>query len=414
MAAATRAGECGLQVGIVDDNVILGGQIWRPSLGTAPEPECSMWSERLQSAGVTVLRGRVFQQLGAGLLLAEHADCLYEIKYRELILATGAREKFLPFPGWTLQNVVGAGGLQAIVKSGLALQGKRVVVCGSGPLLFAVTAYLLKQGADVPLVGEQASWKNLARFGLMLLRYPRKIVQALRFKRELSGVAFRANCWPVAAHGKSMVESISISQGGRILNIDCDYLACGFHLVPNIELPLLLGCRIENGCVRVDHFQGTTVAETFCAGEPTGIGGVELALVEGQISGLAAAGCTSDAEDLFREREKLRRFARGLERAFSLRPELRGLPSPETTVCRCEDVSYSRLRQYTSCREAKLQSRFGMGPCQGRVCGPAASFLLQWDADSVRPPILPVRLESMASRSDTTNQRGFAPGGGLS
>jgi D-hydroxyproline dehydrogenase subunit alpha len=397
MAAATRAGEAGLQVGIVDDNFILGGQIWRQSLGAAPESECATWSERLRAAGASVIRGRVFQQPEAGLLLAEHADGLYELGYRKLILATGAREKFLPFPGWTLPNVVGVGGLQAMVKSGLPVRGKRVVLCGSGPLLLAVAAYLLKHGADVPLVGEQASWKDLSRFGLMLLQYPSKITQALRLKQQLRGVAFKANCWPVAVHGESAVESVSISQGGRVVKLECDYLACGFHLVPNLELPRLVGCRIDNDCVVIDRLQRTTVAETFCAGEPTGIGGLELALVEGQIAGLAAAGRTSNAEELFPEREKLHRFARSLARTFHLRPELRALPSPDTTVCRCEDVSYSRLRQYTSCREAKLQSRFGMGPCQGRICGPAANFLLRWDADSMRPPILPVRVGSMAA-----------------
>jgi len=178
--------------------------------------------------------------------------------------------------------------------------------------------------------------------------------------------------------------------------IACDYLACGFHLVPNIQLQSLLGCKVSGGYVQVDDFQQTSVPGVFCAGEPTGIGGVELALVEGEIAGLAAAGKTMQARKLFAARSKARWFAQMLDRTFRLRPELRDMPSPDTIVCRCEDVRYAQLQQHTSWRAAKLHSRCGMGPCQGRVCGPATQFLFQWDPDSVRPPVFPARVESLA------------------
>ena len=99
--------------------------------------------------------------------------------------------------------------------------------------------------------------------------------------------------------------------------IACDYLACGFHLVPNSELAMLLGCRVQDDLVQVDDYQQTSVPGIFCAGEPTGIGGLELSLVEGQIAGLAAAGRETAAQPLFAEREKLRKFARVLDRTFS-------------------------------------------------------------------------------------------------
>jgi hypothetical protein len=121
-----------------------------------------------------------------------------------------------------------------------------------------------------------------------------------------------------------------------------------------------------------------------------------LAVVEGQIAGFAAAKETARAQELLGERRKARGFARLLERTFRLRAELRDLPAAETIVCRCEDVAYSRLREHKTWREAKLQTRFGMGPCQGRVCGPATEFLFHWTPDSVRPPAYPVRVESMA------------------
>ena len=398
MAAAVCAAECGARVAIVDDNPRLGGQIWRGESEHGTRSEAARWLSRQEAAGVVLLCGmRVFHQPEAGVLLAETTDNLYELRYQKLVLATGARERFLPFPGWTLPNVMGAGGLQAMVKCGLPISGKRVVVAGTGPLLLAVAAYLRKHLAKIPIICEQASWSNLARFGVALLGQPGKIAQGLGFKRELAGVPFATSSWPVAAYGQKAVENVIICQRGKIRTVPCDYLACGFHLIPNIELPLLLGCRIRNGYVQVNHFQETSEPAIFCAGEPTGIGGVELAVVEGQIAGLSAAGSTAEAREHFGERERLRWFANVLEKTFRLRPELKGLSSPDTLVCRCEDVPYSRLRPYTSWRAAKLQTRCGMGPCQGRVCGPATQFLFHWDPESVRPPIFPTRIESLAA-----------------
>ena len=404
VAAAVRASECGAKVAIVDDNANLGGQIWRKALTLsedAPPTEAAKWYERLQRANVSVLCGnRVFHQPGPGVLLAEGGDDLLELQYRNLVIATGARERFLPFPGWTLPNVMGAGGLQAIVKSGLPIHGKRVVVAGSGPLLLAVAAYLRKHGAEIPILCEQASSSSLARFGLALLGNGQKISQAMQLKRDLANVPFAANTWPVAAHGRTSLESVTISRSGRLQEINCDYLACGFHLVPNTELAVLLGCEIRKGFVQVDDFQRTSVPAVFCAGEPTGIGGLELSLIEGEIAGLAAADRLSEAKRLFRKRRKSVQFARSLDHTFSLRPELRKLPSAGTIVCRCEDVSYSRLQGHASWRAAKLHTRCGMGPCQGRICGPATQFLFNWNPDSVRPPIFPVRVQTLAASAE--------------
>jgi len=130
------------------------------------------------------------------------------------------------------------------------------------------------------------------------VRWPAKIVEGVRFKRHLAGVPLAANSWPVAAHGQKILEFVTVSRAGRIEEIPCHYLACGFHLIPNIELPMLLGCSIVNGYVQVDEFQETTVPSIFCAGEPTSIGGVESALIEGQIAGLG--GRDRVVGDLFR------------------------------------------------------------------------------------------------------------------
>jgi NADPH-dependent 2,4-dienoyl-CoA reductase/sulfur reductase-like enzyme len=296
---------------------------------------------------------------------------------------------------------MGAGGLQALVKSGLPIEGKRVVVAGSGPLLLAVAAYLRGRGADVPLIAEQASLKSLSGFGLGLARQPGKVFQAIRLRRQLAGARYLAGCWPVMAEGGDKLSSVTLVRGRRSWQVSCDYLACGFHLLPNLELAQLLGCETVGGRVRVGEFQETSVQHVYCAGESTGIGGLELSLVEGQIAGHAAADSHAKARQLFSLREKQSRFADMLNRTFELREELKTLPAPETIVCRCEDVTFGRLRGYDSWRAAKLQTRCGMGPCQGRVCGAALEFLLNWQPESVRPPAFPVTVESLAAAASS-------------
>ena len=411
LAASFRAAECGLRVGIVDDNPTLGGQIWRGNVEDCTS-EAAAVMEKLSSLNVEMLCGTRVFDVGKNILWAEGVDATYELGFTKLVLATGARERFLPFPGWTLPNVMGAGGLQALVKSGLPIAGKRVVVAGSGPLLLAVAAYLRKHGAEIPIICEQASWSRLAQFGFALLTQSQKIAQGLLLKRDLAGVPFATNSWPIAAQGTDALERVVISRNGRSETIACDYLACGFHLVPNIELAALIGCRLRNGYVVTDEFQETSVPEVYCAGEPTAIGGLELSRVEGEIAGFAIGGNQDAAKKLFPSRRRLQKFATALDRTFQLRPELRGLPSPETIVCRCEDVTYARLKQQKSWRSAKLQTRCGMGPCQARVCGPATQFLFSWLPDSVRPPIFPTRFSTLAAMSsDRQSEHSEVTGG---
>jgi len=402
LAAAWRVARSGLRVSVVDDNSAAGGQIWRGEQAKPSSAEAQEWFERIRSVDIQTITGaRVFQQPEAGLLLAESSEGVCELRFESLVLATGARERFLPFPGWTLPNVMGAGGLQALVKTGLPIEGKRVVVAGSGPLLLAVAAYLRQRGADVLLIAEQASSMQLARFGLGLLT-SEKLSQAWELRKEFSRkgaktqrLRYLSGCWVVQAHGSERLEIVTLVRGGKRWEVACDYLACGFHLVPNIELAELLGCEVKTGSVIVDEYQQTTIPNVYSAGESTGIGGLELSLVEGEIAGLAAAGNRDEARKLFPFREKQRKFADLLNRTFALREELKHLPAAETIVCRCEDVTFERLGGHSSWRAAKLQTRCGMGPCQGRVCGSAVEFLFGWRAESVRPPVLPVRVESL-------------------
>ncbi|MHB8540749.1 MAG: FAD-dependent oxidoreductase [Candidatus Acidiferrales bacterium] len=397
IAAACRAVESGARVGLADNNARPGGQIWRGESQGSCVAEAGNWLRKLAASRVEILPAmEVFAQPRAGRLAAESPDGVSELSYRKLILCTGARERFLPFPGWTLPNVLGAGGLQVLVKSGHAIAGRKVVVAGSGPLLLAVAAYLKEHGADIRVIAEQAPWTQLIRFGLALPFRGQKISQALHLRKQLSGIAYKAGCWVTAAEGDGRVESVTLRTGSKTWKEPCDYLACGFHLTPNTELAALLGCEVRAGFVRADDFQESSIPGIYCAGEPTGIGGAELSIVEGQIAGFAAAGQGQRARKYFGKRKRSHGFSAALERAFALRDELRLLADAETIVCRCEDVKFGRMQRYSSWREAKLQTRCGMGPCQGRICGPAAEFLFSWKVESARPPIFPVSVESLA------------------
>jgi NADPH-dependent 2,4-dienoyl-CoA reductase/sulfur reductase-like enzyme len=286
--------------------------------------------------------------------------------------------------------VFGAGGLQALVKSGLPIKGKRVVVAGTGPLLIEVAAYLQSRGARVLAVAEQAARPALVRF-LMAMRYaPAKVRQAVSLVLK-SGRLVRPDTWVAEAHGGTVLEAVTLTDGHRSWRVGCDYLACGFHLIPNVELAAVLGCRIERGFVWTGDLQETSVPGIFCAGEPTGIGGVDKAIIEGEIAGHGGV-----VAGLRQRRERARRFQAALDIATRLRPEVTRLAREDTIVCRCEDVRFGRIREHADWRSAKLLTRCGMGPCQGRVCGGALEAMLGWRIESVRPPVDPARVGTLA------------------
>ena len=409
IAAAVSAAEAGQHVGLVDDNPAPGGQIWRS--GAHLPAAAQRWRARLDASSVVRLQGwRVFDCPERNLVCAERnaGSCLQsasvgpdenyaELRCGKLILATGARERFLPFPGWTLPNVMGAGGLDAMVRGGLPIAGKRVVIAGTGPLLLAVAAHLAARQAKIAVVCEQASSSRLARFAAHMLTEPAKLWQGAQYRMAIRKTRYLTGAWPIAAQGGDRLRAATLRQGRKQWKVDCDYLACGFHLVPNTELPELLGCHIEDGFVATDETLQTSIPDVYCAGEPTGIGGVELALLEGRIAALAASGKHDAARSLARQRRRKLGFVRALKDACVLGPELRALAADDTIVCRCEDVRHVSLRQHAGWREAKLHTRCGMGPCQGRICGAAAEFLFGWRADSVRPPIFPSSVSSLAS-----------------
>lgn len=410
IAAAAVAAEAGKRVCLLDANAGPGGQVWR---GIGAETAQSYphgarflhWKARLDASECRIWQGyQAVDSPAPGQLRVESETGSRDITFERLILATGARERFLPFPGWTLPGVMGVGGAQALVKSGLNPVGKRVVVAGSGPLLLAVAAGLARTGAEIEGVFEQAPRAQLAPFVLSALpAQPLKLAEGVLYRLRTFGVPYRVDAWVRRAEGRGRVERVWVSVGGKERTIACDWLACGFHLVPNLELPRLLGCEMQAGCVKVDDLQQSSVPGVACVGELTGIGGLEKALVEGEIAGWAATGNRARAFSLAGRRRRQLDFAAHMDRAFALRSELRRLPADSTIVCRCEDVTHRVLDACGGWREAKLHTRCGMGSCQGRVCGAAAEFLYGWGSADARPPVYPAKVSTLAAETDAAS-----------
>ena len=424
MRAAAAAARAGARTLVLDENGAAGGQIWREGATLVEEDAAARQArrarERFEACGAKLWAWTRVFDAGPGALLALRegpgAAELVRVLYSALVLATGARERFLPFPGWTLPGVYGAGGLQALVKGGMPVQGQRVVVAGSGPLLLAVAAHLRGAGARLAGLYEQAPASRLLPFALRVAQDAGRLLQGAGYLWDTRGTRLRTGCWPMEALGRERLEAVRMTDGRRTWTVPCDALACGFHLVPNTELAQLLGCRLRaDGSVETDAV-GRTVGgpeHIFCAGEPTGVGGLELAETEGTLAGAYAAAAAlrmplalrePRRAALLREAARLRAFAAALNHAFAPRRELLRSVTGETIVCRCEDVRFGEIAKYRGWREAKLQTRCGMGPCQGRICGPALHTLLGWKPESVRPPLTPVPVAALTHEWQGSNE----------
>lgn len=399
MSAALAAASSGARIVLLDDNPLPGGQIWRDGPQAHLPKQARQLRERLAASG-NIHRHpgtRVIACSGPRQLLVENADRGWLIDYDKLILCTGARELLLPFPGWTLPGVTGAGGLQALIKGGLPVRGERLVIAGSGPLLLASAATAKHNGAQVLRIAEQATSAAVAGFAVQLPRWPGKLVQSLTlFDRQ-----YRTGTHVVAALGEEKLEGVRLRQQGKIIELACDRLACGFGLIPNTQLGQALGCELAGTALAVDAWQATALADHYAAGECTGFGGSERALVEGEIAGHAAVGNSAAAEQLWPRRARWQGFARALNSAFRLDPQLKALAHADTLVCRCEDVPYAAIAGHTDWRSAKLASRCGMGACQGRVCGGALQYLFDWQPSAPRPPFSPARIETLSCVDET-------------
>ncbi|MFD7442811.1 FAD-dependent oxidoreductase [Streptomyces sp. NPDC059909] len=347
------------------------------------------------------------------------------VRAQTVLLATGAYERQLPFPGWTLPGVVGAGGAQAMLKSGLVLPGRRTVVAGSGPLLLAVAGTLTAAGAEVPAVVEAAAYPAYARRLPVLVRNPGKLAEAALHGGALlrHGVRLLIRHAVTAAHGTDRVEAVTVARldrdwrpvPGSERRIPCDALAVGHGLVPQLELATGLGCatrRTADGAVALDldDEQRSSVPGVWSAGETGGIGGAELALAEGELAAYSVARTLHGtpgprrAAVLRARRERLRAFAEVMAAVHRPGPGWTAWLDDATHVCRCEEVPAGLIREAAGelgahdARTVKLLTRAGMGWCQGRMCGPAVACLAGEEPSPDRRPLsCPVPLNHLAA-----------------
>lgn len=399
LSAAVVAAEAGLHVTLVDENPFPGGQIWRGGQQRWKDVRAKQMWQRLQAlSNVRYLpSARVLAVVReTQTIVLEKAGRILHICWEKLILCSGARELYLPFPGWTLPGVTGAGGLQALIKAGADLRGKRVVIAGTGPLLLAVADTVRQQQGKVLLIAEHRNWRELMVFTWKLLvSHKGKFLQALALMWRLKGISYFPDSNVTEAIGEQTLRKVKLRQAGKELELDCDYLACAYGLVANTELAVSLGCVVKDGFVQVDRLQQTSIPGIWAAGEATGIGGVEKALVEGRIAAYAVIGKTPDSEDLALHQNALD-FAGLLRQCFSPKTTLRDLCKTETIVCRCEDIRANQLERHLDWRSAKLITRAGMGACQGRICGAACQFLYGWNAPDLRQPVFPAKAATLA------------------
>jgi NADPH-dependent 2,4-dienoyl-CoA reductase/sulfur reductase-like enzyme len=407
---------------LVDAAPLPGGQIWRARRGIVHE-ETGRALGDLAGLDVRVLAStRVVAALPQRRLLIDGPEGARCLRWQRLVLAGGARERLLPFPGWTLPGVFGAGGLQALAKGGWPVAGRRVLVAGTGPLLLAAAATLRREGAHLAGVADEAGLGAHLRFAPALLAHPRKAADAARLGRALGGVRFLRGWRIVAAEGAGRVERVRLAQvapgrgAAREIVVECDALAAGWGLVPDTDLARMLGCDLASclgeTAVVVDAAQRTSVVGVYAAGEATGVAGARAAALQGGIAGTAAAhglladgahGTGADAPTDAAARRALARergFAAAVARCFPPPADLGARLAPDTLVCRCEDVPWSTLAAAPDLRSAKLATRCGMGHCQGRICHGALGAIGGAAALEPHLPLMPVALGALLALDD--------------
>jgi NADPH-dependent 2,4-dienoyl-CoA reductase/sulfur reductase-like enzyme len=453
LAAARAARERGASVTLLDSSDQLGGQFWRHLPDTRPSAAERIlhhgWdtfrglSDDLESdSGCRILRSAQVWAIetspgcpGTVHVVVGEPDgarrARLAISPDAIILATGAHDRTLPFPGWDLPGVFTGGAAQALAKGERLAVGGRVIVAGAGPFLLPVAASLAATGSTVLGVFEASRRPTLLRGWLPR---PWQLLPAAGKGVELAGylaghirhrIPYRLGRMVVAAHGTDRVQAVTVASvdadwapvNGTQRTVEVDAVCVSHGFTPRLELAIAAGCALSaDRFVWVDEGQQTSVPGVFAAGEITGIGGADLAMAEGLIAGHVAAGGTA-ADDQLRRTVRRRRtfqgFAGRIAAAHDIRPGWPKLLTADTIVCRCEEVTFGTLcataesTRSKSLRALKLSTRAGLGICQGRVCGRSVEELLavrvgdgglcDWVTTDRRPIAAPIRLGELAA-----------------
>lgn len=411
----------GLRVALLDAGSALGGQYWRHAPGEGVElsqPDLHhgirtyrRLAEALDAASQT---GTLEVLCGHDVWTATGSEGLFEVRAVDrttdravtvtairVVVATGAYDRSLPFPGWDLPGVMTVGGVQSLLKGSGVVAGRRVALGGTGPFLLPVATALAARGAQITSLCEASDMRGWGRQLGAVLQNPSKITEGLGYAGRLARhrIAPRLRSAIVAAHGDSRVEEVSVAQldstarivAGTERRVAADVVGVGWGFIPQLDLALTLGCDTASApggsrVVSVDDIGRTSVRGVYAAGEPCGIGGAVLACARGELAGYAIlrdAGRTVDAAAAARALVAVHRaaaFGRALAAAHPFPHAWPGWCTDDTTVCRCEEVTRGQVRAAIAAgadghRQVKQVTRAGMGWCQGRVCGPAINDL---------------------------------------
>ncbi len=428
LAAAVAARRAGAGVVVVDERSGAGGQYFKqPAFAVEEEALDRQYRSGRQliaaalASGARLVSGvRVWGQDGPGTLLGAAPDRRYVFRAEALVISSGAFERAVPFPGWTLPGVMTTGAAQTLLRSYLVAAGRRVLVSGNGPLNIQVAAELVAAGVEVVAVAELARLYHPgnARFlAQMALTGQRQLLDGSRYLATLrrAGVQVLGGhaVVEVAGDGRAQVATLApIGPDGRALQrgkrrVEVDAVCLGFGFVPSSELARSLGCVADlderSGAlvVRRDRAGRTSVPGVLVAGDGGRIGGAEVARASGTLAGIAAAevarrraGRRTPGRPGSRERLTLaagrRRAELQLRRDEAFQGALWGLfAAPRlveqlaeagTIVCRCEEVTLSELERaaepwLAAAGPLKRATRAGMGKCQGRYCSPVVTAL---------------------------------------
>ena len=348
------------------------------------------------------------------------------------VLATGAYDRPIAFPGWTLPGVMTAGGAQALAKGQGVVPGRRVLLAGAGPFLLPVAAQLAASGAEVVAVAEATRRRDWVRVGPRMSAHPDRLRDYVSYRTKVRRIEWGHVL--VRAEGNGRVESATIARcgpdwaptgGERTFAVDAVCTAYGF--LPSVDLARALGCELRGDAVAHDDDMATSVPGVYVAGEASGVGGADLAVVEGELAGWMAAAQDANGHEhpvahpglpaVRAKRAKLAGFAGILGELFDPRPGLLTLARPDTILCRCEDVTRGAVDAAvaggaTTMSALKVVTRCGQGPCQGRTCERLVAARLPEEPArfSGRAPMRPIQLDVLikTATDDLTLQSSYA------
>lgn len=447
LSAALRAADAGAAVTVVDEYVKPGGQYFRQPqaqfgrvnaaiLGKSYKAGKALIDRVANNDRITLMTGTlVWGGFGSGVLEVERDNQCERIASERIIIATGAYERPIPFPGWTLPGVTTAGAAQTLLKAQFILAGRRIVLSGSGPFQLPVATQLLKAGAEIVEILETVGAGEFFKPFPQPWRHLDKLEEAARYFATLlaHSVPLRFRQAVVEARGDDRVEEAVIAPldaDGRALldktrTVAVDAILVNSGFMPSLQIPRLLGCETrwdaQGSCwvVACDGDQRSSTPHVFVAGEATGVAGHRVALAEGEIAGLHAAADLGYlmAEELAvrlrqprADRERHQSFADHVKQSFTPRAGRYDSIAGDTIVCRCEEVTAAAILGIAaewggSLRAVKQCTRAGMGQCQGRICEATVARLAARASgrpldtighDTARPQVKPVSLKALA------------------